>query len=61
MKRELHVLYNLLIVYTNFQVDTSKHLEKCLENSPEAGNQIDLTTDSPPQVYNATRAKNAQP
>ena len=28
MKRELNVLYNLLIVYTNYQVDISKHYEK---------------------------------
>ena len=51
------ILWNLLSIYTNFQVETVQHLEKSLENSPVAGNQGDLTTDSPFQVFLATRAK----
>ena len=32
MKLKLHMLHHLLNVYTKFQIDISKHVEKSLEN-----------------------------
>ena len=47
MKLELDMWHHLLNVYTKFQTDIAKHVQKCTENFSLAGS----STNAPFQVF----------
>ena len=51
MKHDIDILCNPLSIYTNVQVDISKHLEKKSRKLFDRVKPANLTTDTPFQVF----------